>query len=127
MSISIAMIVFLIFLSGVFDTIGQLFLKHAINRIDFHISGLKKIPLFILKIALSPTAYISLAASLISFFLWLFVLSHAELSFAFSVDSFHYILIAMGSRIFLKEAVGLWRWVGTALIMTGVVLVSLTG
>lgn len=127
MSVSVFYIIFLIFLSGVFDTISQLFLKHSINQLSFHVSGFKRIPEFIFKIALKPAAWLSLIFSVISFFLWLFVLSRAELSFAFSVDSFHYILIAVGSRVFLKEAVGFWRWAGTALIMIGVILVSLTG
>jgi drug/metabolite transporter (DMT)-like permease len=36
----------------------------------------------------------------------------------------HYILIALTSRIFLKEKVGLWRWVGTFFIVIGIILLT---
>jgi len=127
MSTTVLFIIFLIFLTSLFDTASQLFLKHAINRLSFHVSGFKKIPEFIFKIALMPTVWLSFAFSCLSLFFWLFVLSRADLSFAFSVDSFHYVLIAIGSGVFLKEKVGFWRWIGTVLIMIGIVLVSLTG
>ncbi len=127
MSAAVLFIVFLIFLTCLFDAVSQLFLKHTINRLSFHVSGLRKIPEFILRIALTPTVWISFVFSSLSLFFWLFVLTRAELSFAFPVDSFHYILIAIGSGIFLKEKVGFWRWIGTALIMVGIALVSLTG
>lgn len=127
MSTATLFIIFLIFLTSLFDTISQLFLKHAINRLSFHVSGFRKIVKFIFNIALMPTVWISFSFSCLSLFVWLFVLSRAELSFAFSVDSLHYVLIAIGSGVFLKEKVGVWRWIGTVLIMIGIVLVSLTG
>jgi len=127
MTAGIIFIVFLIFLTSVFDTISQLFLKHAINSLAFNIDSLKKIPRFILRISLIPFVWIGFFFSCLSLFFWMFVLSRAELSFAFSVDSLHYILIALSSRVFLKEKVGLWRWMGTALIMIGIIMVSLTG
>jgi uncharacterized membrane protein len=61
----------------------------------------------------------------LSLLIWLYALSKAELNLAFSVDSMHYIFIALASKIFLKEKVGLNRWIGTILIVTGITLVTL--
>lgn len=127
MSADLLFIIFLIFLTSLFDTISQIYLKQAINSLSLHVDSLKKIVVLLWRIAKIPTIWISFLCSWISFFFWVFVLSKAELSFAFSVDSFHYVLVAVASAVFLKEKVGLWRWVGTALIMIGIVLVSLTG
>jgi uncharacterized membrane protein len=52
------------------------------------------------------------------------VLTKAELNFAFSVDSMHYVLIAIASRLVLKERVSSGRWIGIILIMFGIMLVS---
>ena len=56
----------------------------------------------------------------------LLVLSKADLNFAFSADSMHYIFIAFASHLVLKEKVGICRWFGTALIVGGIILISLT-
>jgi uncharacterized membrane protein len=63
--------------------------------------------------------------STLSLCIWLVVLSRADLNFAFSVDSMHYIFIALTSRYILKERVGLKRWLGTILIVCGIIIVSL--
>jgi drug/metabolite transporter (DMT)-like permease len=62
----------------------------------------------------------------ISLCIWLLVLSRADLNFAFSADSMHYIFIALASRFILKEKFSRLRWAGTALIITGIVCVSLS-
>ena len=120
-------IIFLIFLTSVCDTVNQICLKSSINAISLHVDSLKKVFQLIFKIALVPRVWIAFAFSCLSLFLWLFVLSRADLSFAYALDSMHYVLIAFASGVFLKENVGARRWVGTALIMAGLILVALTG
>jgi drug/metabolite transporter (DMT)-like permease len=51
-------------------------------------------------------------------------LSRADLSFAFSADSMHYIFIAIASRFILKERVGFKRWVGIIFIVIGIAVIS---
>ncbi len=79
-----------------------------------------------IKLILIPWVWVGFIFSTISLFVWLFVLSKTELSFAFSVDSMHYILIAFASRSILKERVGFTRWMGTILIVAGIILVTLS-
>jgi uncharacterized membrane protein len=39
----------------------------------------------------------------------------------------HYIFIALASSLILKEKVEFKRWVGTILVVLGIILVTLTG
>ena len=127
MNKQLSFIIFLIILTSACDTVSQLCLKFSINTIDMHVSGIKKAILLVWKIALIPLAWFGLIFSCLSLIIWLYVLSKAQLSFAYAVDSMHYVFIALASSVLLKEKVGLRRWSGTILIMFGIVLVALTG
>ncbi len=117
----------LIALTSLCDTINQIFLKSAINSLGVSLSpNIVKILRFIIRLIRIPRVWLSFLASSISLCLWLFVLSRAELNFAFSLDSMHYIFIAFASRLFLKEKVDSRRWFGTILIVVGIVLVTLS-
>lgn len=120
------LILSLIVLTSICDTAAQLFLKKSINKLNFDIHSIKKILMFIGKLLLTPRVYIGALFSLLSLFIWLYVLSKADLNFAFSLDSMHYIFIAIASGIFLKEKVGFIRWTGTIAIMVGILLVTLS-
>lgn len=120
-------ILFLIVLTSICDTINQLFLKSAINSLKISIPGnIIKILQFIIKLVRIPRIWIGFLFSALSLCIWLFVLSKADLNFAFSADSMHYIFIAFASRFVLKEKVGLRRWTGTIFIIMGIILVSLS-
>jgi uncharacterized membrane protein len=119
-------IILLIVSTSVFDTISQLVLKSAINSFRFNTRGVFKIIQSVLRLISIPWVWFGFLASTFSLVIWLFVLSRVELNFAFSVDSMHYIFIAMASQIILKEKVGALRWLGTALIVVGIILVSLS-
>ncbi len=120
------LIITLIIFTSTCDTIAQLFLKKSINKLNFETRGIKKILVSIGKLLLVLGVYIGGLFSLLSLFIWLYVLSKADLNFAFSLDSMHYVLIAIGSVIFLKEKVSLVRWVGTISIVIGITLVALS-
>jgi uncharacterized membrane protein len=73
-----------------------------------------------------PKAWLALIFSTMSLCIWLVVLSKADLNFAFSVDSMHYIFIAIACGLILKEKVGLMRWAGTLLIVVGIAFVMIS-
>ncbi|MDD5155574.1 MAG: EamA family transporter [Candidatus Omnitrophica bacterium] len=124
---SIFLIISLIVLTSICDTISQLFLKSAINSLEANINSIKKVFAFIIRLILVRRIWIGLIFSCLSLFVWLFVLSKADLNLAFSIDSMHYIFIAFASSLILKERVGLKRWLGTVLIVVGIALVTLSG
>jgi len=120
------LIISLIVLTSACDTIAQLFLKKSINKLNFETHGIKKILSSIGRLLLTPRVYLGGMFSLLSLSIWLYVLSKADLNFAFSLDSMHYIFIAVGSVVFLKEKVGFTRWIGTISIVIGITLVALS-
>lgn len=114
----------LIALTSACDTVNQIFLKSAINSLHAPRGNAKAVLNFILKLIMVPRVWISFVFSAISLCIWLFVLSQADLSFAFSADSMHYIFIALASRFILKEKVSFKRWIGIILIVIGIAMVS---
>ncbi len=121
------LVLFLIALTSLCDTINQLFLKSTIDSLNFTPTfNIIKIFKFIFQLLIKPRLWPGFVFSLISLGIWLVVLSKADLNFAFSADSMHYIFIALASRFVLKEKMGTWRWVGTGLIVVGIVFVSLS-
>jgi len=122
--INIFFILFLIILTSLFDTINQLFLKTSINSLNLNIKSIKNVISFIFKLISIPRIWIGFFFCTMSLVIWLFVLSKADLNYAFSADSMHYIFIALGSRVFLREKVGLKRWVGTIFIIAGIIMIT---
>ncbi len=115
----------LIALTSFCDTVSQLFLKSTIDSLNFTPSfNVVKIFKFIFRLIITPRLWLGLIFSVISLCIWLVVLSKADLNFAFSADSMHYIFIALASWLILKEKFTPLRWLGTGLIIVGIVLVS---
>jgi drug/metabolite transporter (DMT)-like permease len=122
----LSMIIPLIVLTSACDTVNQLFLKSAVNRLKVASPlSVGKLLRFVFSLLRIPRVWMSFIFSTLSLCIWLVVLSRADLNFAFSVDSMHYIFIALTSRYILKERVGLKRWLGTILIVCGIIIVSL--
>lgn len=126
MTVNIFFILSLIFTTSLFDTINQLLLKTSINALDLHINSIKKLVSFIVKLVMIPKVWLGFICACVSLVIWLYVLSKADLNFAFSADSMHYIMIALTAKFFLKEKVGLKRWLGTVFIVIGIVLLTVS-
>jgi len=117
----------LIVFTSLCDTFRELFLKSGVNALDeFTPDHIKRVPTFILKLIKTRWVWISLLFGFLSLFIWLFILSKVDLNFAFSLDSMHYIFIALASQFLLKEKVRWIRWVGTLFIVFGITLVTLS-
>ena len=117
----------LIVFTSLCDTFRELFLKSGVNALNqFNPGNIKEVILFILKLIKTPRVWISLLFGFLSLFIWLFILSKVDLNFAFSLDSMHYIFIALASQFLLKEKVRWTRWGGTLLIVLGITLVTLS-
>jgi len=116
----------LIVLTSICDTISQLFLKSTINSLDLHIDSVKKAFQLVFRIMKVSRVWIGFLFSVLSLCIWLLVLSKADLNFAFSLDSMHYIFIAFASALFLREKIGTTRWLGTLAIVVGIALVTVS-
>ena len=121
---SVFFIIGLILLTDICDTFSQLLLKSSINFLNLHINSIKKAFQFIWQLIRIPRVWGGFISSAASLGVWLFVLSKADLNFAFSLDSMRYILITLASGIFLKEKISLGRWLGVICVVCGITLVA---
>ena len=125
MKLGILSIIGLILLTDILDTFGQLLLKSSVNLLDVHINTIKKALAFTWRLLAMPRVWSGFIFSSVSLIVWLFVLSKADLNFAFSLDSMRYILITLASGIFLKEKITPGRWLGVACVVLGITLVAI--
>jgi drug/metabolite transporter (DMT)-like permease len=113
-------------LSDLIDAVSQTFLKKAVNFLDAEVNSVKKALVFVLSLVRLKLVWFSFALSIISLAIWFLVLTRAELSFAYSVDSMRYIFVALASLFFLKERIGPLRWLGIGSIVCGILIVSIS-
>lgn len=106
---------------------GQLVLKMGIIRAGNLEAALAQSAWrFAAAILGSPLIVLGLAFYGISSVFWLLVLSRVELSLAYPMLALGYVGILIVSAVFLHEEVTTLRWLGTALIVIGVVLNATT-
>jgi multidrug transporter EmrE-like cation transporter len=124
MKMGLLFIIGLIVCTDIFDTVSQLSMKSAINHLDAQVNSLKKAVIFLFNLLRKKRLWVSLIFSTASLSVWLFVLSKADLSLAYSIDSLRYVFITMASLIFLKERIGFMRWLGIFAIILGIIMVT---
>ena len=124
MELGIFFIVSLIICTDIFDTVSQLSMKFAINHLDAQVNTWKKAIAFLFALLSMKRLWISFIFSAASLSVWLFVLSKADLSLAYSIDSMRYVFITLASLIFLKERIGTMRWFGIVSVVFGIIMVT---
>lgn len=123
----LALVIGVILLTSVCDTVNHLGLKLCANAVQIDVRNLSSLLRYVGRFLRLPLAWVSILFSLISLLLWLYALTMADLSFAFSLDSMHHVFIALVSWKVLKEPVDRKRWLGTLSIVIGVILVASSG
>ena len=119
--------IYLILVSIALAVSGQLFMKVGMSNYQMgEITLLNFIPQF-LRIMFRPLVFIGFVFFLISSFFWLLALSKVPLSFAYPMVSISYVLILFFSWLIFRENVGPIRWLGAAIIIFGVYLISRSG
>lgn len=113
--------------SGLFDMVMHVAFKRTADRVGIEVTGVRTALQFGWRFMCMPSAWLAIAASILSLLLFMFALTLSDLSFAFSVDSVHHVFIAIAAVVYLKERVTWQRWLGTLVIMLGIVLVAMSG
>ena len=109
------------------DSVGQLFMKKGLVHVGIHSVTLQNLQEFLGKTGLSPLVWLGVLCYVLTFFLWIAVLSRVDLSVAAPVGSTGYLFVPLLSVVFLGESVGLLRWAGIVSIIVGIRLVSQSG
>jgi drug/metabolite transporter (DMT)-like permease len=107
---------------------AQLTLKYGMTQVGFIRGAELSSPLGVLiKIFRHPAIWAGLMMFGLSAAAWLIVLSRTALSFAYPFASLTYVIILVFDWLVIKEPVFALRWVGVALIISGLIFVSRTG
>jgi multidrug transporter EmrE-like cation transporter len=112
----------LVFIAVCFSVTGELLLKTGMNQVG--VLSLNKFGALIPKMLRTWQLLAGLGAITIGAGFWLMAISRVDLSWAYPLLAMGYILILIFSAIFLREHVTLLRWIGAALIVLGVYLIT---
>lgn len=80
---------------------------------------------YLLRIIRQREIWWAAASLVIGAMVWLLVLQRMDVSKAFPLLSLDFVLVILVSRYYLQETVSCSRWLGTALISLGILLVSI--
>jgi undecaprenyl phosphate-alpha-L-ara4N flippase subunit ArnE len=80
----------------------------------------------VIKAATSPFVIFGLMIFAVSAVTWLATLSKVPLSIAYPFNALGFIVILIMSSILLNERTNVWTWVGTVVVVSGLILVVTT-
>ena len=103
---------------------GQVILKHGMTVAKESAANTES-PL-VTKAATSPWILLGLLVFAISAVAWLSTLSRVPLSVAYPFNALGYLGILTMSALLLGERTNLWTWVGTAIVVSGLLMVVWT-
>jgi undecaprenyl phosphate-alpha-L-ara4N flippase subunit ArnE len=75
--------------------------------------------------ATSPMIWVGVSFYLLATVSWLVVLSRIDLAVAYPLGALNYVLVTLLAATVLNDQVTLLRWIGTASILVGIMLVAL--
>lgn len=109
-------------------TVGDILMSQGMKSVgEVKITGVGSLWSTGVRIFTNARVWGAISLMMTFFFLWLSVLSWADLSVALPMTALTYVLNAMLAGPVLGERVSPLRWAGTLLIFLGVVLVTLSG
>lgn len=116
----------LLILSSIFcGIIGQFSLKLGAAKLALPaMAGPAWVPQFVLNVLLNPMIFLGLFMYTVGAFLWILVLRRTDLSLAYQFLSLKFVIILVGSALFLRESISAARMGGGALIVLGMLLIS---
>jgi len=117
----------LILIDVLFSVAGQLILKRGMMEVGEINAAFFSNPLAGVWRMFTTTPYVilGLAMYVVGAFIWLIVLSRANLSYAYPMVALTYVLVPLAAWLLLNEPpIPPLRWAGMALIIAGVILVA---
>jgi len=115
-------VIALVIVKDIIESFGDLFFKLGTLSTGINNVVLSNMLEFASKLASNPWLWIGIVFYLVNFFLWITLLSRVDLSVAFPLSSFTYIIVPIIAILFLNEHVAPVRWAGIFFIIIGVSL-----
>ena len=106
--------------------IGESLLSYGMRRYGvISLTERAHVRMLISSVFSNPFVFMGVVFLGLFFFLYLAALSWADLSYVLPLTALSYIFAAWIAKFFLKEDVSWFRWVGTFIIVIGIVVVAL--
>lgn len=106
--------------------IGESLLSYGMRRYGaISLTEPSGVRMLITSVVTNPFVFTGVVFLGLFFFLYLAALSWADLSFVLPLTALSYLFAALLARYFLKEDVSWQRWVGTIVIVIGIIFVAL--
>jgi multidrug transporter EmrE-like cation transporter len=103
---------------------GQVLLKHGMTAAaERATSGNRSL---VVTAATSPFVWLGLVVFGVSAVAWLATLSRVPLSIAYPFNALGFIAILTASVLILQERTSVWTWVGTLMVVSGLIVVVTT-
>jgi drug/metabolite transporter (DMT)-like permease len=113
----------MIWISVTLSAIAQIFLKQGLSKLQKNrTSG--GIGSMILGVARQPYVWLWGICFVLATALWLLGLQKLDLSYAYPLVAFGYVLVNIMSALFFRESVNRNRWMAVAVIGLGVMLIA---
>lgn len=120
-------ILLLVILSEAITVIGQILFKKSTNSLGaYNLRDKNARILFLSEIFRQPSLWLGLFAIILGLIVWLIAIANGDLSLVFPIGSLQYILILFLAHIFLGEKIDKMKLIGTLLVMTGIVFISMS-
>ena len=104
--------------------VGQVMLKHGMQVASARAASTRGS--LALAAATSPWVLLGLVVFAVSATAWLATLSRVPLSVAYPFNALGYLGILTASVLVLHERANVWTWVGSLLVVSGLIMVVLT-
>jgi len=120
-------IILLVLLSEAITVIGQILFKKSTNTIGAYNLKVRSDRIrFLSEIFTTPYLWLGLLAMGFGLIVWLLAIAQGNLSLVFPIGSLQYILILFLAHRFLGEKIDRMKFIGTLLVMVGIVLMSIS-
>ena len=106
------------------SSLGQILLRRGMSGSGFELSVLDTTT--ILNLIRNFYVMSGLLVYGLSFILWLYVLSHVQVSYAYPFVRLSYPIVMILSNVFLKEPLGKGLWIGVFFILIGTTIIGVT-
>ena len=106
--------------------IGESFLSYGMRRYGaISLTEPSHVRMLVSSVVTNPFVFMGVVFLGLFFFLYLAALSWADLSYVLPLTALSYLFAALMAKFFLKEDVSWLRWVGTIVIVIGIIFVAL--
>lgn len=120
-------VILLILLSEIWNTAGQILFKKSTNSVDVgKIHGLSGHVSYIRGLLTKKAIWVGFFFQVLCVATWIVALAQADLSFVFPIGSIQYIFILFGAHYFLGEKIDKMKFIGTLLVVAGIVIIAVS-